>query len=227
MPDHRPQTTDRRQASVGCQPQDVRLQAPHWQGSGAGRGQTSDVRDQKPAGRHRLAAVLLTSVICLLTSGSLVGALVRAEELKIGYVNLAEVFDGYQRTKASDAALEKRGKEKEVELEGRMNELKKLRQSLELLSDDAREARARDIEERAEELQRFRTATARDLRRERDRAAKEILQEIQQTIEQYAKANAFSVVLDERSLLYGETARDLTQEVLKQLNNRASTAASR
>ncbi len=67
-----------------------------------------------------LAGLLVTCNLLLVTS-------VSAQELKIGYVNLGKVFDGYDRTKASEAALEQRGKQKEGELEGRMNELKKLR----------------------------------------------------------------------------------------------------
>lgn len=148
------------------------------------------------------------------------GLSVGAEELKIGYVNLGKVFDGYQRTRASDETLEKKGKQKETELEGRMSELKKLRQSLELLNEEVRETRAREIEEKAEELQRFRTSTARDLRRERDKIAKGILQEIHQGIEQYANANNFSLILDERSLLHGASVHDLTGEILKALNSR-------
>jgi outer membrane protein len=151
---------------------------------------------------------------------------VQAQELKVGYVDLAEVFDNYQRTKASDAALEKRGKQKEAELEGRMSELKKLRQNLELLSDDSREAKQREIEEKSEELQRFRTSTARDLRRERDKIAKEILGEIQQGIDEYAKANGFSLIVDERLLLYGQSAYDLTDEILKLLNGHVAAAQS-
>ena len=138
----------------------------------------------------------------------------------MGYVDIGKVFDGYQRTKASDASLEGKGKEKEAELEGRMTELKKLRQNLELLSEEKRETKAREIEERSEELQRFRTSTARDLRRERDKVAREILKEIQQGIEQYAKANNFSLILDQRSLLYGQPSQDVTDEILKLLNSR-------
>ena len=148
-----------------------------------------------------------------------------AQEMKVGYVNLAKVFDGYQRTKASDAILEKEGKQKEAELEGRMNELKKLRQNLELLNDEAREAKTREVEEKTEELQRFRSSTARDLQRERDKIAKDILKEIQDGLEEYAKANGFSLILDSRSLLYAQSAHDVTNDVLKLLNNRA--AASR
>lgn len=145
-----------------------------------------------------------------------------AQEMKIGYVTVAKVFDGYERTKASEAALEQQGKLKEGELESRMAELKKLRQSLELLGDEAREVKSRAIEEKSEELQRFRNATARDLGRERDKAARDILKAIQDGVEGYAKANGFTLILDSRSLLYGVPAQDVTDEVLKLLNGQAS-----
>ena len=143
-----------------------------------------------------------------------------AAELKIGYVNIAKVFDGYERTKTSDAVLEKTGKQKEAELEGRMGELKKLRQGLELLNDEAREAKTKEAEEKADELQRFRANTARDLRRDRDKVAKEILKEIQDGVEDYAKANNFSLILDQRSLLYAQPVYDVTDGILKLLNSR-------
>ena len=169
---------------------------------------------------------------CLL----LVAPLVRAEEppasassqatpaLKIGFVNLAKLFDNYERTKASDAVLEKKSKQKEVELEGRMTELKKLRENLELLNDAARDTKAREAEEKADELQRFRSSTARDLRRDRDKAAKEILADIEQALDEYAKSHGFSMLLDSRSLLYGKGAYDVTDEVLAYLNSQRSNA---
>jgi len=148
-----------------------------------------------------------------------------AAELKVGSVDVAKVFDGYQRTRASDATLEKKGKEKEAEFEARMNELKKLRQNLELLSDEAREAKTKEVEEKSEELQRFRTNTARDLSRERDKIASELLREIQKSIEDYAKTNGFSLIFDARSVLYGQEAHDVTDEVLATLNKRTAVPA--
>ena len=168
-----------------------------------------------------------------LRSGALIGALVTwslgvagsqpvaAEELKVGYVDMAKVFDGYERTKRSDAKLQEEGDRKEAELEGRLKELRKLRESLELLSDEARETKRREIEEKAEELQRFRDRTARDLGHERDKIAQQILNEIRQGIEAYASANGFSLILDSRSLLYSQSAYDVTDEVLTMLNSRA------
>lgn len=157
-------------------------------------------------------------VIALLLCGGAPG--VWAQELKVGYVKLTQVFDSYDRTRVSDAALEKQGKEKEGQLQARMNELKEMRQKLELLSPEAREAKTREIEERAEELQRFRSGTARDLQRERDKVAKDILKEIQTAIEQVAKTGGYTIILDERSLLYSESSQNLTDEVLTLLNGR-------
>ncbi len=161
-------------------------------------------------------AIMAAFVTCLPSPVSC--PTVEAQEMKIGYVNVAKVFDGYGRTKASEAALEKQGKLKEGELEGRMAELKKLRQSLELLNDEAREVKSREIEEKSEELQRFRNATARDLGRERDKAARDILKAIQDDVDSYAKANGFTLILDSRSLLYSVPAQDVTDEILKLLN---------
>ena len=150
---------------------------------------------------------------------------VEAGDLKVGYVDVAKVFDSYERTKTSDATLGQKGKQKQAELEGRLSELKKLRESLELLNDQAREAKARQIEEKADELQRFRNSTARDLQRERSKLAKEIFDQIQQAIEEYASANGFSLILNERSLLYGQSVFDVTDEVLTLLNSRYKAAA--
>ena len=170
--------------------------------------------------KQRVAVGMLVTAFCLLSPASCPLAI--AQEMKIGYVNVARVFDSYGRTKTSEAVLEKQGKLKEGELEGRMAELRKLRQSLELLNDEAREVKSREIEEKTEELQRFRKATARDLERERDKVARDILKAIQDGVDSYAKANGFMLVLDSRSLLYGVPAQDITDAVLRLLNAPAS-----
>lgn len=155
------------------------------------------------------------------------GSLVAAEELKIGYINLSRIFDQYQRTKESEQVLEQKGKQKQTELEGRFSELKKLRQSLELLNDQARESKAREIEEKSDEFQRLKVRSERDLLRERNQLAGQILDEVEAAVAEYAKANGFSVILDQRSLLFGEKLYDVTDEVLKLLNERYAAKATK
>ncbi len=144
-----------------------------------------------------------------------------AQELKVGFVNIAKIFDGYTKTQALDAKLEQKGKQKEAELTRRVEELKKLRKSLELLNDEARENRILEIEKKSDDLQRFRTSTARELRRERDKMAKGIFQEIQDGVTEYAKAHSYTLIMDSQSLAYGDKGHDLTNEVLTELNERA------
>lgn len=155
---------------------------------------------------------------------SVVGVLMmpgaQAAELKIGSVNPAMVLDNYQRAKDVEQVLQQKGKQKQVELEGRVNELKKLRQSAELLNDQAREAKTREIEEKADEFKRLKTQTERELLRERNQMLKEILEEINQAVSEYAKSNGFSMIVDERFLLYGDSGLEVTEAVLKLLNDR-------
>ncbi len=156
------------------------------------------------------------ALVLLLGAAGRVGA----AEMKIGAVNVARVFDSYERTKQLDAVLGKKGKQKESELEGRMSELKRLREGLELLNAEARMAQERQIETKADELRRFRQNTAEDLRRERNQLAQDVLKEIQQAINAYAKANGFSLILDQRSIVFQQDVHDVTDEVLTQLNGR-------
>lgn len=147
-------------------------------------------------------------------------SLLAAGELKVGYVNPAAVLDKYQRTKDVEQVLQQKGKQKQDELEGRVAELKKLRQSLELLNDQAKEAKTREIEEKSDDFKRLKARTERELVRERNQMLQEILEEINQAVSEYAKANGFSLILNGQLLLYGEEAVDVTDEILKMLNDR-------
>lgn len=138
----------------------------------------------------------------------------------MGYVDLGRIFDGYERTKAYDSTLQQEGKQKEAELEARMNELTKLRKNLELLNDKARQNAVREIEEKSDALKQFQTKARRDLGRERDQLAQDVLKDMKQAIEEYAKTNSFSLILDERVILFGQSAHDVTDPILQMLNSR-------
>ena len=177
--------------------------------------------------RKRKYAVMVGGMVAWFGLMSQVSGLKsEAGELKLGYVNLLKVYDGYQRTADSKQVLEQKGKQKQTELEGDFNELKKLRQSLELLNDQAKETKAREIEERSDEFKRLKARSEREFVQEQNQLAKQILDEIDQAVAEYAKANGFSLIMDERSLLYGEGAYDVTEEVLKVLNQGYAAKAS-
>ena len=168
-----------------------------------------------------VAFSLLSSIFCPLSAAQ------EAAASKIGYVNLGRVFDNYQRTKDSESQLERKGSQKQAELESRVGELKKMRDGLELLSDSVRAAKAKELEAKSDEFQSLKTKSQRELLRERNENARVILDDVEHAVAEFAKANGFSMILDQRSLLYGTDVYDATDEVLKMLNERYASKAAK
>jgi outer membrane protein len=142
-----------------------------------------------------------------------------AAEIKVGYVNIAKIFDGYEKTKQYDARLTQVGRQKEQEMEKRVADLEQMRKQLEVLAPDVRESKARELEARADELKRFRTNTMRDLKGERDKMAGEILKEIEAVVQKYAADNGFDLMLDDRSIVFSKPTYDVSDAILNFLNS--------
>jgi len=173
-------------------------------------------------GNARRAAGVGLGVAALIV---LCGAQARAAELRLGFVNVGKVFDEYQGTKDSEAGLEAHGKQKQAQLEAQFNALKDMRKDLELASDQARESKAREIEEKSDEFKRQKSRAERELLMQRNQVARKILDEINGVIAEFAKANSFSLILDQRSVVYGEETYEVTDQVLKILNERYAAKA--
>ena len=55
---------------------------------------------------------------------------------------------------------------------------------------------------------------------ERDQMARDILKEIQVVVEEISKKRGYTMVLNERILLYSDKADSITDEILNTLNSR-------
>src|SRR4051812_6720691 len=76
-----------------------------------------------------------------------------AGEQKIGYVDLAKVFDDYQKTKDFDKQLEGKGTAKQGERDKMVADIKKMRDEAELLSAKAKDDKQAAIDEKIKSLQ--------------------------------------------------------------------------
>ncbi|MBU4488237.1 MAG: OmpH family outer membrane protein [Candidatus Omnitrophica bacterium] len=162
-----------------------------------------------------LAVVLLSAFIFFQA------APVLAKDIKIGYVSLGKAFDEYGKTKEADAVLEKKSNEKEKEREKMVNEISKLRDELELLNEKSKKDKQVVIDDKLKKLQEFVNATREELAKERDEMVKDIVREIDKVIQDYGKANGYTVILNDRVLVYGEDALDVTQDIVDILNKSA------
>lgn len=141
-----------------------------------------------------------------------------AKEYKIGYVDLAKVFDEYSKTKESEKALEEKGKAKEADRKKMVDELRKLKDEQALLSEKAKADKQTVIDQKIKALQDFDMKTRDELTKERNDRLAEILKSIEKVVSDYAKESGYDYILNARMLLYGGEQYDLTAEVLKRLN---------
>lgn len=141
-----------------------------------------------------------------------------AKEYKIGYVDLARVFDEYKKTKESEKTLEAKGKVKEEERKKMIEEIRKLKDEQALLSDKAKAEKQTVIDTKIKNLQDFDKNTRDNLMKERNDVLGNILKDIEKIVTDYAKAEGYDLILNSRMLLYGAQQYDLTSEALTRLN---------
>ncbi|MDP2921323.1 MAG: OmpH family outer membrane protein [Candidatus Omnitrophota bacterium] len=139
---------------------------------------------------------------------------------KIGYIDLSRSFDEYQKTKDFDKELEKKGDMKQEEREKLVQEVRKMREELELMNKSAREKKETDIESKIKSLQEFDQDAKVDLTKDRDNMVKDILKEMSDVIKEYGEKNGYSIIVNDRVLLYGDSGMDITNEIIKILNEK-------
>ena len=137
---------------------------------------------------------------------------------KIALVNLGKIFKEYEGTKSSEADLEKVASVKQQEREKKVGEIRNMRDEMALLNEETREQRRQTIEERLRDLANFDESAKGSLRDKRDEALQKILDEIERVVTAYAKQNGFDLILSDRAVLYGVDAMDITDEIVKILN---------
>jgi outer membrane protein len=167
---------------------------------------------------------LLSLAVVLVLSGlvSIDGNNTRAqaETIKIGYVDVALVFDSYNKTKDQDKALSAKSQEKQAQRDSIVNKIRNMKNEIELLSEKQREKKQEQIDQEIRKLQDFDREAKGMLQRERDDMVREILKEIDTTINNYAKKKDYTIILNSRVLIYAQEQDDITQEIVKILNSK-------
>ena len=138
---------------------------------------------------------------------------------KIGYVDLARVFDEYNKTKEFDKSLEGKGAAKQADRDKMVAEIKKLRDEAELLSAKAKEDKQGVIDDKLKVLQDFDRTTRDALRKERDEMVKDILKQIEVVIQDFGKSQGYGYIFNDRVIVYKGEGNDLTAQVIKVLND--------
>jgi len=143
---------------------------------------------------------------------------VYSQKLKIGYVDILKLFNQYKKTQDYDKMLESERNKKEKLLEEKKEKIKKMQEKLSLLNEKEQEKQRRKITQAAEEYRKMEREFYLDLKKERDEKMKEIIEDIKRVINDYGKKNGYQIILNKGAVLYGEKGLDLTDIILKIMN---------
>ncbi|MBN2483540.1 MAG: OmpH family outer membrane protein [Candidatus Omnitrophica bacterium] len=156
-------------------------------------------------------------VVSLLVAGAVMFSSY-AFALEIGYVDIYQIFNEYKKTKDYDKVLEEERGVKEKELEKKKEEIRKMQDKLELLKENEQEKEREKITKAAMEYRELERQYLLDLKKKRDDKMKEIVEDIDKVVEDYARKKGYDVILNKGAVLYGGKKYDITQDILRIVN---------
>ncbi|MCX5715617.1 MAG: OmpH family outer membrane protein [Candidatus Omnitrophica bacterium] len=168
--------------------------------------------------------ILAVLVVCAFVFGGAVASY--AKELKLGYVDLDKVFEEYYKTKDAYRSMDSKLKGKEAERKKMVDEVRRLKDELELLSDKGKEEKQNAIDEKIAALNEFDNKAKDELKKERIESIRTISGEIDAVIQDYGKGQGFDLILASRSLVFGKDEFDVTDAVVKILNAKAPAGSA-
>jgi outer membrane protein len=148
----------------------------------------------------------------------LVGVANAAE--KLAYVDLTKIFSEYTKTKEYDKNLGDKQTAYETERDKVVSDIKAFQDKLNLLSDKEKDAKKNDLENKIKNLQEFDRQKQGDLRKEQDDKMKELLKDINDAIKQYAEKEGYTMVFNDRVLVYQDKSMDITSKIIEIVNGK-------
>ena len=162
----------------------------------------------------RKTAVVLTG---LFLSLFLIKGAAQAAE-KIGYIDLSRTFGEYSKTKSYDKTLSEKEKTYTDERDKKVADLKAFQDKLNLLNDKERDAKKTELQNKLKAFQDYDRQKQADLRKDQEEKMKELLGDIQEAVKKYAEKEGFTLVLNDRVLVYQTKNMDITSQVIEILN---------
>jgi outer membrane protein len=184
-------------------------------------------------------AALLTAV-AVIDSSSL--AIAQSDLGRVVFVDMNKVFDEFYKTKLAEGQLKEQEAEYRDELKKMVDSFKKLQEAFRqareesedrVLSEEARNARRAEAEEKLVELRemeskirRFEETRRRQIADQMKRVRDKLVVEIKETLSGYAKKEGFIAVLETSgdnlngvpNVLYYDPSRDITAALIDLLN---------
>ncbi|MDD5561611.1 MAG: OmpH family outer membrane protein [Candidatus Omnitrophica bacterium] len=164
----------------------------------------------------RKATVVLWGCLVVLSLSLFTGSALAAD--KFGYIDLSRTFSEYNKTKGYDKTLNDKEKAYTDERDKKVAELKSLQDKLNLLNDKEREAKRGELDAKMKAFQDSDRQKQEDLRKDQDEKMKEILKDIEDAVKKYAVKGGYTMIFNDRVLVYQDKALEITDQIIADLN---------
>lgn len=145
-----------------------------------------------------------------------------ANYLKIGYVDIKEVFEGYEEAQESLKLLEVELKEKESHLENLNKELEKLEKELQsqemVLTTEIKDKRKKEIKTKKEKLIQLAQTYEDGLKAKNEELQKKYLQKINEVINTIGQEEKYDIIIEKNLILYGREEFNISDKIILYLN---------
>jgi Skp family chaperone for outer membrane proteins len=139
---------------------------------------------------------------------------------KMAYVDLSRIFSEYNKTKEYDKVLTDKEKIYTEEREKKATEVKGFQDKLSLLTEKEQEAKKSELDAKVKALQEYDRQRQTDLRKEQDEKMKEIMKDIEEAVKTYSIKEGYTLVFNERVLIYQSKNLDITDKIISILNGK-------
>jgi outer membrane protein len=159
-----------------------------------------------------------TGLLCAaLVCGMIVTSAAYAAD-KLAYVDLSKIFSEYAKTKEYDKSLKDKEGVYTADRDKKVDEIKGFQDKLNLLSEKEKDAKKKELEDKIQSLREYDVKKQTELRKEQDAKMKEILKDIEDTVKKYAEEQGYTLVFNDRVLVYQTKSLDITDKIIERLN---------
>ncbi len=137
---------------------------------------------------------------------------------KFAFIDLSRTFSEYNKTKDYDKVLSDKEKAYTTDRDKKINELKSLQDKMNLLNDKEKEAKRSELQNKLKSVQEYDRQKQADLRKEQEDRMKEILKDIEEAVKKYSEKEGYTLVFNDRVLVYQTKSMDITNDIVAILN---------
>lgn len=138
---------------------------------------------------------------------------------KYASVDVMRIASEYSKAKDYNKDLDQKAQGYESEIEKKLNEIKQIQEKINLASEKDKDAKKTELENKVKDMQVYRQQKESDLRKLEMDNTKDIVGSIKGAIKQFAEKEGYTLVFDDRALVYQNTGMDITDKVIAILNS--------